>query len=302
MSIKVLNPCGTSNSDGVNNLWSGGCKECGNYLVNKKDIKSFTCVDKGVSGMYLEYSPIEPIAQKCSDVQMLFDPAYWWHSNTIDNLADGLSWEGGCDHAGREFQRRGLIESGWRCEKNSLATSIWLNYKPKSDWWYVSQNKDAGRRDMCEYRIAMRDQDWCKDLPIETTVCADDGEPYLVCSEGRMRCSDGKKDTVRCGVGSSLASFEDQQHNTCVSGNNIKGLTGKSPESCALECLKHGSECVGIEYSYETQNCVLSSSANTDGCNGAHYKIDFYKRISGENVSLLELGDKYDTIQLALES
>ena len=72
--------------------------------------------------MYLKYNPIEPIDQKCSDVMMEFDPTYTMHSNTIDNLKDGQSWEGACDHAGKDFEERGLIQDGWYCEKNDPPT------------------------------------------------------------------------------------------------------------------------------------------------------------------------------------
>ena len=72
--------------------------------------------------MYLEYSPIQPMSQKCSDITMLFDPHYDNHANRIDNIQDGVSWENACEHAGNVFQTEGYIESDWKCEKDAGST------------------------------------------------------------------------------------------------------------------------------------------------------------------------------------
>ena len=91
----------------------------------------------------------------------------------------------------------------------------------------------------------------------------------------------------------ALASFEDQQHNVCVSGHNIKSIDSQSPETCAQACLNHGDSCLGIEYRYTDGRCTLANGDNTAGCNGSYYKIDWYKRTTGrEDASLLELGDE----------
>jgi hypothetical protein len=251
---------------------------------------------------------------------MLFDPAYTWHSNTVDNIQNGLSWEGACDHAGKDFEERGIIQSGWYCEKNNPATSIWLNYKPEQDWWFVSSNKAQGTKDMCEYQIADKGVSWCSNPVMERQVCGRAGQMYLICPgliyyewvykggwgfpyryeqkkhpDQKMSCSSGVIDTQECLEPplTALASFEDQQHDVCVSGHNIKSIDSQSPETCAQACLDHGDSCLGIEYRYTDGRCTLANGDNTAGCNGSYYKIDWYKRATGrEDASLLELGDE----------
>jgi hypothetical protein len=111
----------------------------------------------------------------------------------------------------------------------------------------------------------------------------------------RYTCPTGSSPAVPCPTPPplpALASFEDQQHNVCVTGNNIVWLYNMSPESCARKCLDYGNSCVGIEYFYVVRECILASSTNTDGCPGASYQIDWYKRkMGGEDESLLELED-----------
>ena len=110
-----------------------------------------------------------------------------------------------------------------------------------------------------------------------------------------MNCRTGVIDSTECVMPSSetaLELFDKAVKDTCVNGNNIKQLTGTNTEACAQACLDWGSDCVGIEYYYETDKCNLSSSANTANCDGKRWKTNWYKRKTRrEDVSLLELGD-----------
>lgn len=84
----------------------------------------------------------------------------------------------------------------------------------------------------------------------------------------------------------ALNSFEYVQYNVCVEGHNIKKIEDTGPLECAQACLDHGVDCVAIEYIYadngldEAYTCVLSSSIDTSGCDGAYWKSQYYQRKS----------------------
>ena len=71
----------------------------------------------------------------------------------------------------------------------------------------------------------------------------------------------------------------------CVSGENIQRYKDKSIPECEALCTAN-SRCKAFEYGvdprrdangeYEPRACVLQSSANMDGCDGAAYNLDLY--------------------------
>jgi len=76
----------------------------------------------------------------------------------------------------------------------------------------------------------------------------------------------------------------------CVHGNNIRQYFGKTPAECAELCDTYGDKCMGFEFGvsrggtkgqYKPADCTLQSSADTAGCDGNAYNLDFYEKYAG---------------------
>jgi len=76
----------------------------------------------------------------------------------------------------------------------------------------------------------------------------------------------------------------------CVHGNNIRQYFGKTPAECAELCDIYGDKCMGFEFGvsrggtkgkYKPGDCTLQSSADTAGCDGNAYNLDFYEKYAG---------------------
>ena len=79
-----------------------------------------------------------------------------------------------------------------------------------------------------------------------------------------------------------------KKHDACVWGNNLEEIDDQTPDSCAQKCIDYGTgvECKGFEFIYgvhpdgaPTNRCILQSSADTTGCPGQTYAMDFYERV-----------------------
>lgn len=81
----------------------------------------------------------------------------------------------------------------------------------------------------------------------------------------------------------SITSLEAREQDICISGHNMRKLTGVTKERCCASCYATAG-CKGIEWftanvsgtSYKAGDCMLASSAAPNGCNNSIYKVKFY--------------------------
>ena len=79
----------------------------------------------------------------------------------------------------------------------------------------------------------------------------------------------------------------DHKVKSCVNGHNLEKYSEKGIKECKSLCVERDG-CVGFEYgveyggsssTYKARDCQLSSSINSDGCDGADLNLDLYIKI-----------------------
>ena len=97
---------------------------CGKDLEDRDKIEKYDCWEgckDGRCGMFLKYKPVQPTKELDDRIKIHFEQSITSHSNRIDDIKSGVSWEGACSAMRSELEDKGYVSV------SSLVICLMLN-------------------------------------------------------------------------------------------------------------------------------------------------------------------------------